>query len=52
MPYALVATDGCLFAGLADGELWESSDRGESWRACPLEGDTLRRLNALAYLDA
>jgi hypothetical protein len=24
MPYALVATDGRLFAGLADGQLWEA----------------------------
>ena len=52
MPYALVATDGRLFAGLADGQLWESSDRGESWHACALEGDALTRLNALAYVDA
>ena len=47
MPYALVANDGRLFAGLADGQLWESSDRGESWHACALEGDALKRLNAL-----
>jgi photosystem II stability/assembly factor-like uncharacterized protein len=52
MPYALVATDGCLFAGLADGQLWESSDRGESWHACALEGDALTRLNALAHAAA
>ena len=50
MPYALVATEGRLFAGLADGELWESTDRGESWRACVLEGDPLPRINALAYV--
>jgi photosystem II stability/assembly factor-like uncharacterized protein len=48
MPYALLATDGRLFAGLADGQLWESTDRGESWHACALEGDALMRLNALA----
>jgi photosystem II stability/assembly factor-like uncharacterized protein len=48
MPYALVATAGRLFAGLADGQLWESTDRGESWHACALEGDPLLRLNALA----
>jgi hypothetical protein len=52
MPYALVATDGRLFAGLADGQLWESSNRGENWRACPLEGDALTRLNALALAAA
>src|SRR5512133_1420770 len=52
MPYALVATDGRLFAGLADGQVWESSDRGESWHACALDGDALTRLNALAYAVA
>jgi photosystem II stability/assembly factor-like uncharacterized protein len=31
MPYALVATAGRLFAGLADGQLWESQDRGDTW---------------------
>src|SRR5919204_105027 len=49
MPYALVATEGRLFAGLADGQLWESNDRGDSWHACALEGDSLTRLNALAF---
>jgi len=52
MPYALMATDGRLFAGLADGQLWESADRGESWHRCTLEGDALTRLNALAYAAA
>jgi BNR/Asp-box repeat len=33
MPYALVATDGRLFAGLSDGQLRESRDRGETWTA-------------------
>ena len=41
MPYALVATDGRLFAGLADGRIWASPDRGESWTALRLEGDAL-----------
>ena len=36
MPYALVAADGRLFAGLANGELWESRDRGDTWRQCSL----------------
>jgi hypothetical protein len=49
MPYALVAAEGRLFAGLADGQIWESSDRGDTWRACALEGDALTGLNALAY---
>ena len=42
MPYALLATDGRLFAGLADGQLWESRDRGDSWTAIAATGgDTL-----------
>jgi photosystem II stability/assembly factor-like uncharacterized protein len=47
MPYALVAADGRLFAGLADGQLWQSGDRGESWHAVAVRGDALTRLQAL-----
>ena len=46
MPYALVATSERLFAGLANGELWESRDRGDSWEQRELVG-SLSRLNAL-----
>jgi photosystem II stability/assembly factor-like uncharacterized protein len=46
MPYALVATEDRLFAGLASGELWESRDRGETWRRCEL-GGKLTRLQGL-----
>jgi photosystem II stability/assembly factor-like uncharacterized protein len=49
MPYALVATSERLFAGLANGELWESRDRGESWQQCKLVG-SLQRLNALVAI--
>jgi photosystem II stability/assembly factor-like uncharacterized protein len=52
MPYALVAADGRLFAGLADGQIWESIDRGDGWRACTLRGDSLTALQALAYASA
>ena len=48
MPYALLATDGRLFAGLADGRLWESRDRGDTWTAVRLQGDTLAAVLALA----
>jgi len=48
MPYALLATDGRLFAGLADGQLWESRDRGDSWRQLQLRGGALDALVALA----
>jgi photosystem II stability/assembly factor-like uncharacterized protein len=49
MPYALVAGDGRLFTALADGQIWESGDRGESWRRCTLRGEGLTALGALAY---
>jgi hypothetical protein len=52
MAYALVADGRRLFAGLADGQLWQSGDRGESWHACAPDGDALVRLNALAYAAA
>jgi photosystem II stability/assembly factor-like uncharacterized protein len=52
MPYALVAADGRLFAGLADGQLWQSRDRGNTWHACTLEGDPLTELHALAYASS
>src|ERR671925_194949 len=41
------ADDG-LFAGLADGQIWESRDRGDTWRACTLRGDRIPALRALA----
>jgi len=49
MPYALVATDGRVFAGLADGQIWESHDRGEAWSACRIRGEPIATLAALAY---
>ena len=48
MPYALLATDDRLFAGLADGRLWESRDHGDTWRACEVVGEGLGALVALA----
>jgi len=48
MPYALVAAAARVYAGLANGTLWESDDGGDTWRACRLSGDTLPALNALA----
>lgn len=52
MPYALVAADERLFAGLADGQIWQSGDRGETWSACALRGDKLTEVHALAYVRA
>jgi hypothetical protein len=47
MPYALVATDSRVFAGLADGQIWQSDDRGDTWRRCTLAGDALTELHGL-----
>jgi hypothetical protein len=47
MPYALVATEARLFASLANGELWESPDRGDTWLRCEIRGPGLTRLLAL-----
>jgi photosystem II stability/assembly factor-like uncharacterized protein len=47
MPYALVAVEDGLVAGFADGQLWASSDRGDSWAPYELEGDALTELHAL-----
>jgi hypothetical protein len=49
MPYALLATDGRLFAGLADGRLWESRNQGDGWAPLRLSGDPLDALVALGY---
>ena len=37
-----------IFAGLADGTLWETRDRGDTWRECRQRGDRLERIAALA----
>jgi photosystem II stability/assembly factor-like uncharacterized protein len=47
MPYALVAFEGGVVAGLADGQLWGSEDRGASWERYEVEGDPLTELHAL-----
>lgn len=49
MPYALAAAKGRLFAGIADGQIWASNDRGDSWTALRLHGDALPSLVALVH---
>jgi hypothetical protein len=49
MPYALLATERRLFAGLANGQLWGSPDQGESWMPLPLRGARLDAVVALSY---
>jgi hypothetical protein len=41
MPYALGASSAGLFAGLADGRLYQSADRGESWEELPVRLDSV-----------
>ena len=48
MPYALVSLGETVLAGLANGELWQSEDRGDTWSRCELSGDSLSRIVALA----
>jgi hypothetical protein len=48
LPYALRVEDGCLYAGLGDGRLYESRDRGDSWREVPIDGARPERIVALA----
>jgi hypothetical protein len=41
MPYALGASSAGLFAGLADGRLYHSADRGDSWEELPVRLDSV-----------
>ncbi len=50
LPYALASAPGELYAGLGDGRLYASRDRGDTWRQLELSGDTLPRVQALACL--
>jgi photosystem II stability/assembly factor-like uncharacterized protein len=47
MPYALLASDAGLFAGLANGQLWQSRDQGDNWTPLKLRGDSFDALVAL-----
>jgi photosystem II stability/assembly factor-like uncharacterized protein len=48
MPYALAFDrDGTLIAGLADGSVFTSRDRGDSWTRLELGGDAPERIVAL-----
>src|SRR6185312_123992 len=48
MPYALLVADDRLFAGLADGQIWESRDGGDSWAVVRLEGEPITALLSFA----
>jgi len=48
MVHALACCEGGLFAGLGDGRIYHSLDRGESWKPLSLQGDKLSGVRALA----
>jgi hypothetical protein len=52
MPYALATSGAAVFAGLLDGRLYMSDDRGESWDELALSGDPLERILALAVVSS
>jgi hypothetical protein len=46
MPYSLItraAEPGSLYAGLANGDVWHSADRGESWTRLPFSLGAIHR---------
>jgi hypothetical protein len=47
MPYALATTESRLIAGFADGSLFASGDKGDSWQQLAVEGDAIGRIAAL-----
>jgi hypothetical protein len=48
MPYALTFAGDWLYAGLADGRIYRSADRGESWESLEIEGAVPSGVVALA----
>jgi hypothetical protein len=48
MPYALVATDGDVLAGMADGRILRSDDRGESWDEAGVRVDSITAMAVAA----
>jgi hypothetical protein len=46
MPYAMAATDGQLVAGMADGRVLHSGDRGETWEDTGVELDSILAIAA------
>jgi hypothetical protein len=46
MPYALATTDGELLAGMADGRILRSGDRGKSWHEVGVRFDSITAIAA------
>jgi hypothetical protein len=47
MPYALASSAGGLVAGLADGRLFQSANRGDSWEELPVRVDSIVAMTLL-----
>jgi photosystem II stability/assembly factor-like uncharacterized protein len=52
MPYALLALDERLVAGLSDGRIFTSADGGDTWSQAAVGGDALPSLVALASFSS
>lgn len=50
-PYALAMNSSSLFAGLRDGRIYQSEDRGEHWSQLAIHGDVPSRVVALTLLN-
>lgn len=50
-PYALAMNSRSLFAGLRDGRIYRSEDRGEHWSPLSIHGDAPTRVVALTPLN-
>ena len=50
-PYALLAEGGELYAGLSDGAVYSSDDRGETWRRLAIRGAAPVPVSAMALVD-
>jgi photosystem II stability/assembly factor-like uncharacterized protein len=48
LPYALVSSSSSLYAGLGDGRLFHSGDRGESWERLSVDVGSVAAMAALA----
>src|SRR6266487_5253099 len=48
MPYALTSTQGQLYVGLANGDIYLSSDAGDTWKLLELRGERPPSIIALA----
>ena len=46
MAYALIPDPGCsgrLYAGLANGDIWETDDYGDAWKRFPVSMGSIHR---------